>query len=91
MEIIITVKENVFNEFNQNNYTSEISKNLINILKKHQVILKPIFINSEYDKLRQFFLININSEQTAANLLDELWKSGAITSGFIKPNDESPI
>jgi hypothetical protein len=90
MKIIVTVADEYVRELNRKEYTSPAGRKLLKTINENAAELKPLYPNLDDAELRNYFVIDTGSPENVSGILSELWKSGAITSAYVKPSDEPP-
>ena len=78
------------NELKKGN-TSELSTKLLTALNNNGASIKPLYSINDNEAFEKYFVVETIDDVSTSRLLDELWKSGAIESAYIKPNDAPPM
>ncbi|MCW3991519.1 MAG: hypothetical protein NWE79_02335 [Candidatus Bathyarchaeota archaeon] len=91
MNVTVQVALDVAKTLNNRGTPSTKSLELLRIVDRLGVSLKPIHPGTDDPLLSQFFLVEVPDEATAENVIAGLKKSKAIQAAYLKPPDEMPL
>lgn len=88
--LIIRVRTDVALALHQRQPHTALSKELLQTVKKLDLVLKPLHPGTEDPRLISYFVVKVPDPTTAERVRDRLQHCQAIEAAYIKPPDEMP-
>ena len=90
MQVVIQVTPELARPLHQLGPPTEESEALVRTVESFGLALEPMHPGADDAELQTYFLVDLQDQQTAQELLQRLQQMSGIEAAYLKPPDESP-